>query len=139
MYLYFSIYIMKKVLSLLVFVAILSSCWNDTTPQETQSGSQTQTGSLVEETQDDTLEENQTDKEMQEETSQETQKDENSNDDYGFAQQSSQEETQTGSETETSLEVETQVEMSDSQEEQLIQETMDELNEFFELLENTDG
>lgn len=139
MYLYFSIYIMKKVLSLLVFVTILSSCWNDTTQQETQSGSQTQTGSIVEETQDDTLEENQTDEEMQEETSQETQEDENSNDDYGFARQSSQEETQTGSEAETSLEVDTQVEMSDSQEEQLIQETMDELNEFFELLENTDG
>jgi len=125
---------MKKVLSLLVFIAILSSCSNDTTPEETQSGTVSQTGGLVEETQEET--DTQDSQEPEEEISQETnQDDETQNEDYSFAEANSQ----TGSETETWVEVDAQLEISDSQEEQLIQETMDELNEFFELLENTDG
>ncbi len=138
---------MKKVIGIISLAILLTSCWAENQENQSVSGSVVQSWSVVETIQSGSqVEENQNENQSMEEK-QDTQSGsqaENIQTDellqYSLSSNSSGSvviETQTGTQVETQIEAE--VEISDSQEEQLIQETMDELNEFFELLENTDG
>lgn len=133
---------MKKVIGIISLAILFTSCGTQNQENQNATGSvaqsesgveNTQTGWLVEENNNQT----QTGSEMDEEIN-----DSEANDsgEYGFSSTvsgSTQVNTQSGSEVDGNID--TQIELSDEQDEQLIQETMDELNEFFELLENTDA
>ena len=134
---------MKKAIGIIFLAILFTSCGAENQENQNATWSLVQSGSVVENSQSGSqTEENQnntkTGSEVEEEKndfeSSDTQKD--SSQEYGFSTIAS------GSikiETQTWSEVDTKIELSDEQDEQLIQETMDELNEFFELLENTDG
>ncbi len=133
---------MKKVIGIISLAILLTSCGTQNQENQNATGSVAQSGSIVEDTQTGSLveesnNETQTGSEIDEEIN-----DSQANDsqEYGFATNinaSAKAETQSGSEVDANID--TQIELSDEQDEQLIQETMDELNEFFELLENTDA
>lgn len=133
---------MKKVIGIISLAILFTSCGTQNQENQNATGSvaqsesgveNTQTGWLVEENNNQT----QTGSEMDEEIND---SEANDSQEYGFSSTvsgSTQVNTQSGSEVDANID--TQIELSDEQDEQLIQETMDELNEFFELLENTDA
>lgn len=133
---------MKKVIGIISLAILFTSCGTQNQENQNATGSvaqsesgveNTQTGWLVEENNNQT----QTGSEMDEEIND---SEANDSQEYGFSSTvsgSTQVNTQSGSEVDGNID--TQIELSDEQDEQLIQETMDELNEFFELLENTDA
>lgn len=133
---------MKKVIGIISLAILFTSCGTQNQENQNATGSvaqsesgveNTQTGWLVEENNNQT----QTGSEMDEEIND---SEANDSQEYGFSSTvsgSTQVNTQSGSEIDANID--TQIELSDEQDEQLIQETMDELNEFFELLENTDA
>lgn len=138
---------MKKVIGIISLAILLTSCGTQNQENQNATGSVSQSGSIIENTQtgslvDEIKNETQTGSEIDEEIN-DSQSDDSQSDDsqeYGFSSTvngNTQINTQSGSDIQTDVNAE--MEISDTQEEQLIQETMDELNEFFELLENTDA
>ncbi len=133
---------MKKVIGIISLAILLTSCGTQNQENQNATGSVAQSGSLVENTQtgwlvEESNNETQTGSEIDEEINN---SEANDSQEYAYSKIASGSikiETQTWSEVETN--VDTKIELSDEQDEQLIQETMDELNEFFELLENTDA
>lgn len=134
---------MKKIISLFAVTFLLVSCGSDKTPEVIDTPTQ-------EENQNETVIDTPTDEEVisdedqnetstgtiQEELNSEENQEDTTDETYQETPTNWDEQT-TATGTQVEIDAEANAEISGSEEEQLIEETMDELLEFFELLEET--